>query len=297
MSQVNRPPSSPPSGTKTVRLTKRWASSMRSCPPSRVQHITRPEGRTEVDGEELKRHGGGRETNRVEAGRLGGPGEGPGNVRNRSEATQASAPVAPRRAAGGFTAPGGCFSSERHPEKPRPGGGKHPARHTPPDAQPLPGVSRRRRGGHRPRCDRSSRTSDAAARLLRTALLGGNKLLACGNGGSDADAAHLVTEIACPLRRATATPFPAFQPRRLVRDALRRGQRLRLRAGLRPRPGRHRRPRGRAGRVHDQRQLRERARGAPGGDGPRRPLDRPARPAAGAKPSRSRTSPSASRAT
>lgn len=48
-----------------------------------------------------------------------------------------------------------------------------------------------------------------AAGLLRTALLGGRKLLACGNGGSDADAAHLVTEIACRFD-GERDPFPAF---------------------------------------------------------------------------------------
>ena len=50
---------------------------------------------------------------------------------------------------------------------------------------------------------------EEAAGLLRTALLGGNKLLACGNGGSDADAAHLVTEIACRFD-GDREPFPAF---------------------------------------------------------------------------------------
>ena len=50
---------------------------------------------------------------------------------------------------------------------------------------------------------------ERAAGLLRAALLGGNKLLACGNGGSDADAAHLVTEIACRFDGDRA-PFPAF---------------------------------------------------------------------------------------
>jgi len=38
---------------------------------------------------------------------------------------------------------------------------------------------------------------DRAAAALREALLKGNKLLACGNGGSAADAAHLTTELVC----------------------------------------------------------------------------------------------------
>ncbi len=36
---------------------------------------------------------------------------------------------------------------------------------------------------------------EAAFRLLRTAFAAGNKLLACGNGGSAADAAHIVGEL------------------------------------------------------------------------------------------------------
>ena len=37
---------------------------------------------------------------------------------------------------------------------------------------------------------------DAAAQLLRDALVGGRKLLCCGNGGSACDAAHFTAEIA-----------------------------------------------------------------------------------------------------
>ncbi len=36
---------------------------------------------------------------------------------------------------------------------------------------------------------------DRAARLVADCLLGGHKLLVCGNGGSSADATHIVTEI------------------------------------------------------------------------------------------------------
>lgn len=48
-----------------------------------------------------------------------------------------------------------------------------------------------------------------AVGLVSSALLNGNKLLACGNGGSAADAAHLTTEFVCRFvddRR----PFPAI---------------------------------------------------------------------------------------
>jgi D-sedoheptulose 7-phosphate isomerase len=38
---------------------------------------------------------------------------------------------------------------------------------------------------------------DAAAQLVGDCLVGGGKLLACGNGGSAADASHLTAELAC----------------------------------------------------------------------------------------------------
>ena len=47
-----------------------------------------------------------------------------------------------------------------------------------------------------------------AAEVVRDALLGGNKLLACGNGGSAADAAHLVTEIVVRFEQ-DRPPYPA----------------------------------------------------------------------------------------
>jgi phosphoheptose isomerase len=49
----------------------------------------------------------------------------------------------------------------------------------------------------------------SAAQLIEKALLRGNKVLTCGNGGSAADSSHLATEIACRFvddRR----PFPAI---------------------------------------------------------------------------------------
>ena len=39
-----------------------------------------------------------------------------------------------------------------------------------------------------------------AANALGNALLNGGKLLACGNGGSAADASHLTTEYVCRFR-------------------------------------------------------------------------------------------------
>jgi D-sedoheptulose 7-phosphate isomerase len=48
-----------------------------------------------------------------------------------------------------------------------------------------------------------------AADLIATALLGGNKLLACGNGGSAADASHLTTEFVSRFDRERR-PFPAI---------------------------------------------------------------------------------------
>ncbi len=44
---------------------------------------------------------------------------------------------------------------------------------------------------------------EAAAAIIAEALLSGHKLLACGNGGSAADASHLTTEFVCPLRPRT----------------------------------------------------------------------------------------------
>jgi len=44
--------------------------------------------------------------------------------------------------------------------------------------------------------DLTPRVERAAEALLKT-LLGGGKLLACGNGGSAADAAHITTEFVC----------------------------------------------------------------------------------------------------
>ncbi len=49
----------------------------------------------------------------------------------------------------------------------------------------------------------------AAADAIGTALLGGNKLLACGNGGSAADASHLTTEFVCRFDR-DRRPYPAI---------------------------------------------------------------------------------------
>ena len=50
---------------------------------------------------------------------------------------------------------------------------------------------------------------DRAADLIATALLGGKKLLACGNGGSAADASHLTTEFVCRFER-DRRPYPAI---------------------------------------------------------------------------------------
>lgn len=49
----------------------------------------------------------------------------------------------------------------------------------------------------------------AAAALVRDALLAGRKLLACGNGGSAADAAHLTTEFVCRFT-TDRRPYPAL---------------------------------------------------------------------------------------
>ena len=48
-----------------------------------------------------------------------------------------------------------------------------------------------------------------AADAIATALLGGHKLLACGNGGSAADASHLTTEFVCRYSR-DRRPYPAI---------------------------------------------------------------------------------------
>ncbi|SEC49066.1 D-sedoheptulose-7-phosphate isomerase [Terriglobus roseus] len=50
---------------------------------------------------------------------------------------------------------------------------------------------------------------EQAASLLAKALLGGNKLLACGNGGSAADASHLTTEFVVRFQ-ADRRPYPAI---------------------------------------------------------------------------------------
>lgn len=50
---------------------------------------------------------------------------------------------------------------------------------------------------------------DRAARLVGEALANGRKLLACGNGGSAADAAHLTTEFVCRFD-ADRPPYPAI---------------------------------------------------------------------------------------
>jgi len=50
---------------------------------------------------------------------------------------------------------------------------------------------------------------DAAADLVRTALLNGGKLLACGNGGSASDSAHFTTEFVCRFM-GDRRPYPAI---------------------------------------------------------------------------------------
>ncbi len=49
----------------------------------------------------------------------------------------------------------------------------------------------------------------AAAGAIADALLAGNKLLACGNGGSAADASHLTTEFVCRFNQ-DRRPYPAI---------------------------------------------------------------------------------------
>ncbi|MGP8251233.1 MAG: SIS domain-containing protein [Terracidiphilus sp.] len=48
-----------------------------------------------------------------------------------------------------------------------------------------------------------------AARNLASALRSGNKLLACGNGGSAADASHFTTEFVCRFQK-DRRPYPAI---------------------------------------------------------------------------------------
>ncbi|MBS1816191.1 MAG: SIS domain-containing protein [Acidobacteria bacterium] len=52
-------------------------------------------------------------------------------------------------------------------------------------------------------------TAEAAAQALAQALLAGNKLLACGNGGSAADASHMTTEFVVRFNR-DRRPYPAI---------------------------------------------------------------------------------------
>lgn len=49
----------------------------------------------------------------------------------------------------------------------------------------------------------------ATAQTISEALLSGKKLLACGNGGSAADASHLTTEFVCRFNR-DRRPYPAI---------------------------------------------------------------------------------------
>src|SRR5690348_14747009 len=50
---------------------------------------------------------------------------------------------------------------------------------------------------------------EVASRLIANALNSGHKLLACGNGGSAADAAHLTTEFVCRFD-GDRRPYPAI---------------------------------------------------------------------------------------
>jgi phosphoheptose isomerase len=50
---------------------------------------------------------------------------------------------------------------------------------------------------------------ERASQVLADALLAGNKLLACGNGGSAADASHLTTEFVVRFQ-AERRPYPAI---------------------------------------------------------------------------------------
>ncbi len=49
----------------------------------------------------------------------------------------------------------------------------------------------------------------AAAAAISEALISGEKLMACGNGGSAADASHLTTEFVCRFNR-DRRPYPAI---------------------------------------------------------------------------------------
>ncbi len=49
----------------------------------------------------------------------------------------------------------------------------------------------------------------AAANAISSALLAGEKLMACGNGGSAADASHLTTEFVCRFNK-DRRPYPAI---------------------------------------------------------------------------------------
>ena len=50
---------------------------------------------------------------------------------------------------------------------------------------------------------------ERAAQLVLRALLGGHKLLVCGNGGSASDATHLATEFLCRFQ-GDRRPYPAI---------------------------------------------------------------------------------------
>lgn len=50
---------------------------------------------------------------------------------------------------------------------------------------------------------------ERASQMLSEALLAGNKLLACGNGGSAAEASHLTTEFVCRFDK-DRLPYPAI---------------------------------------------------------------------------------------
>jgi len=50
---------------------------------------------------------------------------------------------------------------------------------------------------------------EEGAALLRSALLGGHKVLSCGNGGSAADSSHLASEFACRFI-SDRRPYPAI---------------------------------------------------------------------------------------
>ena len=60
-----------------------------------------------------------------------------------------------------------------------------------------------------PMLERFDAPVEQAARFITDALLSGHKLLACGNGGSAADASHLTTEFVCRFQY-DRRPFPAI---------------------------------------------------------------------------------------